>query len=275
MSNSSHRPLSGNKGSAFTLLELLISVSILAVILIFILSIFEQASRAWQMSEKRVDAFRESRAAVYVISQDLKNLHQGKTIPVSIDSSSISLSGQIAPTNIASQFFFISSFPSHMQDDPDLDRAELCAVGYYLAYSKTRQSYSLYRHFRSSSETYNNINQFITKGGISSENHLTNLFHGITIYGDGDSLLARNVIEFKLTPILDGNATASGMITNQILSIELTMKALNNETAMRLKSKEDWENWNPSSFQKKEDRFINQNVQEFVTRIRLPDWKDY
>src|ERR1035437_5758317 len=56
---------------AFTLIELLASMAILALIMVMLFSAFEQISKAWTQGESRVETFTEARAVLDLMSREL------------------------------------------------------------------------------------------------------------------------------------------------------------------------------------------------------------
>jgi type II secretory pathway component PulJ len=61
---------------AFTLVELLIAISITLLIVVLLSRIFAGAADAWRSSDQRIDVFRDARA-LQIISRDL-SLKTGK-----------------------------------------------------------------------------------------------------------------------------------------------------------------------------------------------------
>jgi type II secretory pathway component PulJ len=58
---------------AFTLVEVMVSVTILTGLIFLLFAVVDGTTRVWNQSEQRVDAFREARAALFVIARDLKS----------------------------------------------------------------------------------------------------------------------------------------------------------------------------------------------------------
>ena len=57
--------------AAFTLIELMAATTVLSVILLMMVGMQDQMSKAWSNSNRRTDATREARAACRLMSQDL------------------------------------------------------------------------------------------------------------------------------------------------------------------------------------------------------------
>ena len=62
------------KNAAFTLTELLVSMAILSGLIVLLFAVVDGTTKTWNQSEQRVDAFREARAALFVISRDLQTM---------------------------------------------------------------------------------------------------------------------------------------------------------------------------------------------------------
>ena len=60
-----------NASLGFTLLELLASMAILALIAAILFAAFDQASRGWQRAENRVETFTQARAALDLMAKDI------------------------------------------------------------------------------------------------------------------------------------------------------------------------------------------------------------
>ena len=59
---------------SFTLIELMCASTLLSVILLMMVGMQDQMSKAWKNSNRRMDATREARAALRMMSSDLGNL---------------------------------------------------------------------------------------------------------------------------------------------------------------------------------------------------------
>jgi uncharacterized protein (TIGR02599 family) len=62
----------GRRPQAFTLVELLVSTAILAILLLVVVSVLEQTQRSWRDARGRVTQFREARVAFDLISRTLQ-----------------------------------------------------------------------------------------------------------------------------------------------------------------------------------------------------------
>ena len=81
----SHFPRSSTgTGAGFTLVELLVSMSILSILLLLLTQLLDQVQRTWKYSESRVSQFREAGVAFDVITKNLAqaSLHNYFEVPV-------------------------------------------------------------------------------------------------------------------------------------------------------------------------------------------------
>ena len=243
------------KSPAFSLLELLVAVSVLSILLVILLNIVQGATNLWRTSENKVEAYREARAALQVISSDLRNT--------------------LASTN--TNFFrtdltntpnlgFLTTLPLSSQNASSL--SDVCTVGYFLKYDNKsqltnatgRQSYNLYRYFVESNETFANLTANSTTALTTSfdTNHC--------------EILARNVVSFNATYFVT-NSSGLGNWTQSDSSpmpqvVEIKITAVNNERTMRFRARNAQSEWtafsadtNASDYQK--------NTKTFTTRIPL------
>ncbi|MDZ4788285.1 MAG: prepilin-type N-terminal cleavage/methylation domain-containing protein [Blastochloris sp.] len=279
------------QSSGFSLVELLVSTAILTTLMVLLFGFFEQATRAWQNSEKKVDAFREARAALYFLKRDLEALYVDNEVPyfVCADPSNtvpVAYSGASRPpSEHGNALFFISKQPFDSQEASKA-KSDLCAIGYYLVFDRdpaaigtTRSSYRLLRYFKSSDETWNNsstpgfglwpfFKSITTPGGAPDFSKLFPTAEGRTT---GDEVIARNVINFKVRALDREYQELQPTDTNRYnvkpAFFDLSLTALNLETSQKLKTQKDWHKTGPSYggsdlFQK--------NAQEFSLRVALP-----
>ena len=246
--------------SAFSILELLVAVSVLSILLVVLLNIVQGATSLWRGSENKVEAYREARAALQVMSSDLKNI-----LPTTnTDFFRTNLTSYPSPTNLT----FLAALPISSQDTTS-SKSDICAVGYFVAYDNKspvagnngRQSYNLYRYFVESNETFAKLTNNPTTALTASfdTSHC--------------EILARNVVGFNATySITNGSGGFDSWTQNatypmpQVVEIKVT--AVNNERTMRFGARgasSEWDTFknstNSSDYQK--------NTKTFTTRINL------
>lgn len=263
-----HRPLASAptnslRTRAFTILELLVAMAVLAILVVMMMGLVTSATTLWKQSENRVDAFREARAALTIISRDLGNLLASTNTNYFLLNSHGAFSkvpsGAETHEHRAGAIFFLASLPKNAQDPVSLSDA--CEVGYFLGFERTKAGGSnsqptlnLYRFFRSSNPTFSNL-------------LAGSLFGNATIGPTGEEMLARNVREFRITPLIFTNGAYSTNFTpstNKPVpdALEIAITAVNQEAARRFTNKSDWTAPAPPAA-------LTNAQHTFITRIHL------
>jgi len=245
--------------SAFSILELLVAVSVLSILLVVLLNIVQGATSLWRGSENKVEAYREARAALQVMSSDLKNI-----LPTT--------NTDFFRTNLTNtpNIGFLAALPISSQDTTS-SKSDICAVGYFVAYDNKspvagnngRQSYNLYRYFVESNETFAKLTNNPTTALTASfdTSHC--------------EILARNIIGFKPTyySVTNGtNFTNWNPGTNTPIPhmVEITITAVNNERTMRFGARSASSEWDAfSSPTNTTNSDYLKNTKTFTTRIPL------
>ena len=194
--------------SSFTLIELMAATTVLSIILLMMVGMQDQMSKAWSNSNRRTDATREARAACRLMAQDLtclvcrkdRNDNVASTIAVTnrgipflySSNGAGSLITIPTPQSSASYFFGVSARRASGADSGDL-----AIVGYYIASAKTvnvngftNTVYNLYRHYVPASNAVNNLNAWFS----STTKDATNLFNPTN-----PEILARNTCNLRIT----------------------------------------------------------------------------
>lgn len=248
------------KNSAFSLIELLVAMAVLSLLVVMMLGLVDSAAKLWRDSENRVDAYREARAALSIMSRDLRNALATTNTNLFLlnNDGAFAKAPASAETNAdrAGAAFFLSALPVNAQETGK-NRSDICEVGYFLGFERltgaTNQTLNLYRFFMSSDDTF-------TRLGVNSN------FVNVPLVGDSSELLARNVREFKVTPYaLSNNAfVAFTPTTNKPMPdmVELSVTAVNQDAAKRFTNRTDWTSLNPPAS-------LTNAQQTFTTRIRL------
>lgn len=255
---------------AFTILELLVSMAVMSVLLVLLLGMVDGATKLWRENENRVDAYREARAALGIMSRDLRNALAGATntnhFLLNAGAFSNLPASAITQTNTGSAVFFLSALPLNAQQrypDGSSNKSDVCQVGYFLAFDRTpastNRSLNLYRYFRSSDTTFTNL-------------LATNLFSGVTVGPAGEELLARNVTRFtaraySLTANNTLTAFPASNNTNTLPDVvEISVSAVNQDAAKKLGNDvADWTTTNGPLY----INVIRPVEQTFTTRINL------
>lgn len=262
-----NRPLSHGL-FAFTLIELLVAMAVFAILVVMLMGMVDSASKLWRQSENRMDSYRETRAAIAIMSRDLRNALAGtNTNYILLNENAYPfLADAEKSTNYAGAIFFLAAEPANAQQTGS-NRSDVSMVGYFLAYGNSSMvaaaqagsAMNLYRYFRSSDVTY-----------AKMSNSTASPFDTNILTSDGSvELLARNIKSFRVTA-LDTNSTPYVATTNAPLPpmVKIEIVALNKDTSKKMRSKDDWTN-SLSAL----SNVVIQNSQTFSTRENLVNKK--
>jgi prepilin-type N-terminal cleavage/methylation domain-containing protein len=235
---------------AFTLIEMLVSMVVLALLVIAMMALVESATGLWRDNEGRTDACREARATLIIMARDLRNAVAG----TNVDFMKFNLQSGAAGTNYGSNVFFLASLPTSAQEADS--KSDVCEVGYFLALDRTpastNRTLNLYRYFRSSNRTFSNM-------------AASSLFTNVTTGAAGEELLARNIVSMRIIPVSANasNWTAFAPSANAPLPevIEITLFAIGQDAARKL---EDFGSWTDTN-----SAVMRQAIQTFTTRIHV------
>lgn len=250
-------------------------MAILAILFLVMMSILDQSSRAWNDAEQRIDAFREGRAAQFVMNRDLEGLVQPTGKPFFFRNQNVSpeiirINAGLPPPANGDTLFFTTLLPLNAQTD--VSRSNLCLVGYYLAYISestqpgAKRSYNLYRHLSNSNDTFTALENFYT----TNNPPMIATFPRPPAGFNGDEVLARNVINFKVTLFKKNPATGAvekftgpdWVNTDRPAMVTIEFDALNYSTASLLESAADW--YGSGTF----EQIRNRARQKFTSTIK-------
>ena len=237
-------------------MEILVAVAVLSILLVVLLNIVQSSTSLWRSAENKMEAYREARAALQVMSSDLRNV---------LPTTNTNFFRTNLPTN-SPNLAFLATLPSSSQNTNSL--SDVCTVGYFLAYDNKspvagasgRQSYNLYRYFVESNDTFKNLT-----GNATSA--LTASFPNTNC-----EILARNIIGFNATYSITNAPGFTNWTQNattpmpQIVEIKIT--AINNERTMRFSARgasSEWDTFKNST----NSPDYQKNTKTFTTRINL------
>jgi hypothetical protein len=123
-------PLPRLRSGAFTLLEMLVSVSVLSLIVVVLTGMFDQTSRIWSQGESSNARRRSARAVADFIAADLR----GAAIPVSGRDTTMrgNLQFVVNPSQISANFRFPHAFFWQAPVAADASLGDLAEVGYFI-----------------------------------------------------------------------------------------------------------------------------------------------
>ncbi len=240
--------------SAFSLLEVLVAISVLSIILIILLNIVHNATSIWRGAEKKVEAYREARAGLQVMSSDLKHI-----LPTT--------NTEFFRTNLTNtpNIGFLAALPISSQDTIS-SKSDICAVAYFVAYDNKspiagengRQSYNLYRYFVESNETFTKLN--------NAPESVLDIDH------DRLEILARNVIDFNANYFTTDGSNFSKWTRSPAKNmpdlVEIKITSVNNERTMRFGARNAVAEWKEFSANTNSPDYLK-NTKTFTTRIKL------
>lgn len=264
-------PPRASKRGGFSLIELLVALSVLSVLVVLLFGLVESATRLWRDTENRVDAFREARAALAVISGELRNFC-ATTNP---DFFSTNALGNTAAGADATGLYFLTRLPPTAQGE---NLSDLCVVGYERRWARQsagvgqtnaadpgREGFHLFRSFHGSGLTYARL-----RAGTPP---LADLQVPEGSGAPRSEILARNILRleircFATNPVYTNSADAylawtysTNNPTPQMIEINLT--AISDETARKLGGQTS--RWSTN------EPLVAREARTFSARIALPD----
>ena len=225
----------GPVAHSFTLIELMCACTLLSVILLMMVGMQDQMSKAWSNSNRRMDATREARAALRMMSSDLGNLYfrtntWGSTmaynpsrspIPMAIlndDARATTLPITNAQTGSVAIFALVQRQSSVPNTNADFD--EFCAVGYYIGSGEDvdvngfkRTNYNLYRYFRTGAQLTPALITYLQAKNPKAS--VRDIFSPST----NDEILARNACNLQVTVYPANSVPSNGLVFSVIESL--------------------------------------------------------
>jgi len=200
--------------SGFTLIELMAATTVLSVVLLMMVGMQDQMSKAWANANRRTESTREARAGLRMLTEDFTHYYVRSdftkgfwsranynpitnTIPIVYFSDASSAVGKLTISNAQpkSQALF---FLSQRRPGTNRESDRLTAVGYYIAGETnmsisgfTNTSYNLYR--------YVNTNTVSALINFTDANDVRSLFPNVgTTFKSNNEILARNAVNLRI-----------------------------------------------------------------------------
>ena len=206
--------------AAFTLIELMAATTVLSVVLLMMVGMQDQMSKAWSNANRRSDATREARAAARLMGSDLGGMAFRPNTPnSSYDSFATVLESQGLPylysSNGQGSFTITNAQPGSAylfalcnQASRGTNYTDIGLVGYYIASSGRTNingfvvtNYNLHRYYVPASNALSNLTSWFTTKNAES------LFSGVD--PETDDILARNTCNLRIT--FFGKAVPNGL----------------------------------------------------------------
>jgi prepilin-type N-terminal cleavage/methylation domain-containing protein len=149
MSRNRHFESTGPAGG-FTLLEVLVSSAVLAIVLAIMFSALSASMSLWRNTDNKISADREARAVELMLARDLANV----VIPASTN-----LWPQIeSPRRSSIRFLkFLTAAPAESQSTGGPDVGDVCYVEYVVLPSTNGPGVEVRRLFLPSAQTFSNV----------------------------------------------------------------------------------------------------------------------
>ncbi len=264
---------------AFTLVELLVSVSITILIVVALGTMFTSIGATASRANQRTDAFRDARAALQMMTRDLSNVVRTQWDPDPFTNPPPPT--QPAPRTLPVAYLSLRN----LYNDPvatnqqaygliaikNVSPGDLCAVGYYCSWDG--KAYSLRRFFRNAADTYT------TLAGQSTYVPDNVLFKPAPTGNNADDILAQYVFNMRTIaydrtgapmtyPYTCDASGASAAVPPAVL--EISFSAISPQAARTViavsTSPNDWDPAGNSSIYR---TLIKPNAYQFRTRIEL------
>ena len=242
--------------ASFTLIELMAATAVLSSVLLLMVGMQDQMSRAWNNANRRTETGREARAALRMMATDLAALKTRRptsgpvahAIAASVAAAPIPFvyrsadGGGLMPLTIPNRMSnaaFLFGVASRANGDLNL-------FGYYVAQKTTtnlnglvQSNYHLFRYRRNAADTAVALANY-----FGATNNANSLFPAIN--PAGDDVLAYNVAGFSILAmgqgvVSNGNGRNFSLpdVANQGSRFHVTLHLLPDELAQRL-SASDW-----------------------------------
>jgi len=215
-----------NATACFTLVELLAATAVLALLMVALVAMFDQAMRGWQNAQRGIDARREVRAALQFLESDLRGLVVAPGRPIFNDL----VDNHNMGFDYNSRLTFLTMLSSNAQAAGNV--GDLCAVQYSV--ERTNNSYRLIRRLQMSRDL---LPILLANTNITQAE---SYFQGSPDWGE----LAFNVVyfraEFKTLTNLAARAEGPSITRPDFVQMELT--AYPRQVAQGFKNASDWVN---------------------------------
>jgi len=141
--------------AAFTLVELLVSVALLAFLMLILEGFTEAASRAWREGQSRTDTFQSARTSLELLARELTPAVVDTRMQLVVAPGSILTA--VGAQNIA------DGSPALLWMAPLGDEGSLRCVGYYLSRDDTKKFYRLKRLFIAPTDATGNASAYFPR----------------------------------------------------------------------------------------------------------------
>lgn len=269
--NSSKNPGCGRTADSFTLVELLVAVSITTLMLLGMTGIFDQSMKAWQISSRKSDAEREVRSALSILQSDLLGLIVNSNLPIYYNTSRLTGANNVNVANTGFQLMVANHPPkagpigqnwsntsivlffASVQPAGSPDAGDVAGIGYFITWDATanagRGGWNLYRRYQSPTDLRQGLQARITTPASCpySVNTLAqpeiiganclNFYAQLVNISAGAAGVPQNMVS-------DAQFQAGTTITTRPKYIQLELSAYGGDQARSFSTQADWSNTN-------------------------------
>lgn len=220
-------------------------MAITTVIMVLLFRVFASAANQWQVADQRIDAFRDARAALRLMTRDL-----GRAC-INGDPQMLTLANFDSTDTYAKEAYAITPIAN-------AGKSQLCAVGYYLAWDALTKTFNLKRLYKNSDTAYPSLAQ--------KPPDFTTLF---TQSATTDESMSACIWDLRFTPGILSNLQPPDGDSKTWRWIEVRFKSMSAASARKLQGLTvDQTTWSDSSTARYRT-LILPSEQQFVTRISL------
>jgi prepilin-type N-terminal cleavage/methylation domain-containing protein len=258
---------------AFTLVELLVAMSVTSLIVVGMLRLFMDGSVLWQRQNEKLDTFREARAALQVMARDFAGVRPAAGAPSDFPVLALEHHPEAEEEDkVNHELYALSAIRNQ-------GRSDLCAIGYFCAWDAGKNAFILRRQCTESTTTFALLKQALPAGSPMLGPQPMQTVFARPLAGEVQSVddLASYIWDVKVE-IPEGGTPAApipvpwpqGRFNRELPSwIEVRFKALGASAARKIAgsavTRETW-------FQPDSNLYrthILPGQQQFVTRIKL------
>lgn len=268
---SSTNPGCGRTADSFTLVELLVAVSITTLMLLGMTGIFDQSMKAWQIASRKSDAEREVRSALSILQSDLLGLVVNSNLPIYYNTSRLANPNNVNVANSGFQLTLANHPPksgpigqnwsntsivlffASIQPAGSPDAGDVAGIGYFITWDATANGgqggWNLYRRYQSPTDLRQGLQaKIITPASCPySVNNLAqpeiiganclNFYAQLVNIASGAAGLPQNMVS-------DAQFQTGTTITTRPRYIQLELTAYGGDQVRSFLNQADWSNTN-------------------------------
>ncbi len=167
---SAQRPSSQVSPPGFTLIEVLVSSAVLAIVLAVMFSALSTSMSLWRNTDNKIVADREARAVNFLLSRDLANV----VMPASTNLWPRIVTNRIGRENVY-YLKFLTVVPAEGQSATGTEAGDVCYVEYVVLPSTNGPGREMRRLFWPSSKTFSNVLRPGVLPGLQAANQFESL----------------------------------------------------------------------------------------------------